>query len=224
MDILASQHTTTIFTAPCSVAAMLGARDISVEGTLRDGTNGALVSVLTRHPTAHGGSDRITVGVLATLFRGRGHLLATAGTGFSSKGGAASTALVDCDVRWFWENVQTLWASHEAETFCACHQERKCQTIGNDSSRLKKSIFQPSSALQIVIAEDTRSCKSFVRGPLDASSPSSPPSRGRVVVSFLSLLATSGLRPPAHPPVLGSYGALASQEAAKTTGPGHLAE
>lgn len=83
MDILASQHTTTIFTAPCSVAAMLGARDISVEGTLRDGTNGALVSVLTRHPTAHGGSDRITVGVLATLFRG--HLLATAGTGFSCK-------------------------------------------------------------------------------------------------------------------------------------------
>jgi hypothetical protein len=54
----------------------------------------------------------------------------------TSKGGAASTALVDCDVGWFWENVQTLWASHKAETFRACHQGRKCQNIGNDSSRL----------------------------------------------------------------------------------------
>uniref|UniRef100_A0A0A9HR86 Uncharacterized protein n=1 Tax=Arundo donax TaxID=35708 RepID=A0A0A9HR86_ARUDO len=108
---------------------MLGAWSISNEGAIHGSTAGGLVFVLRRHPIAHRCSNRIIVGVLPDLFRC--HMLSITSTDFSSKSSATSSAPVDCNIWWFWENIQTLWASHKAKTFrvCTSHQARMIQGI-----------------------------------------------------------------------------------------------
>jgi hypothetical protein len=76
----------------------------------------------------------------------------------------------------FWENVETVWASHEPKTFRVRHQPREYQNITHSSEipggaavtcsqqfstkplRLRRVVFQ-SSELQTAIAEDGRSCQ-----------------------------------------------------------------
>lgn len=172
-----------------------------------------MVFDLGRRPIAiaHGCSDRITVGVLASLFCRR--MSATAGTDFSSKGGAASAAPVDCNVVRFWENVETVWASHEPKTFRVRHQPREYQNITTHSSeipggaavtcsqqfstkplRLRRVVFQ-SSELQTAIAEDGRSCQPV---KLSHRVPSSPGGRF-LLVAYASCDRVSFSSEPRRP-------------------------